>query len=209
MSKIQFRGHCQCCGRVQAVLHDGAGCMSKHGYRVKDGWFQGVCPGQNYKPLNIDRTQADRVVADVRDQVANDLKPQLEGLKRGRIHPAVCEGHWNGKERKYDKVAWEDAAPHQRQAALQAAIWKVEQRIKAGESFAASLEALANKVHGMPLEQVKADEGPEPIPWGDKRKSKRGALEAVSIDRGMVRWKDEKGFSSKMSTRSWRLLEKA
>ena len=39
--KTQQRGHCQCCGGEWAVPVK-TGCMSKHGYQVKNGWQEDV-----------------------------------------------------------------------------------------------------------------------------------------------------------------------
>lgn len=45
---IQHRGNCQVCGRLHAVVK---GKVAKHGYTVKDGWFEGACNGQFYAPM--------------------------------------------------------------------------------------------------------------------------------------------------------------
>jgi len=209
VNKIQMRGHCQCCGRIQAVIA-GSGLMSKHGYKVSEhGWFVGVCSGQNHRPLQVDRAHADATVAWVRKEIETMLKPKLADLVSGKQHPEYCKGSYNVRAREYDKVPWADASTWQRDDARRAAIFGLEQRIKAGESFANDLEKLSDQVHGTALIEVKAADGPEPIKCGDKRQAQRGVLTAQSIYRGMVHWKDEKGFGSKMSTRAWRLLPKA
>lgn len=62
-TKIQLRGNCPCCGRDQAVLASGR--MSKHGYTVEQGWFQGVCSGDSHAPMQKDRVVTDRIIAQV------------------------------------------------------------------------------------------------------------------------------------------------
>jgi len=42
------RGECQICGRAQ-MLPDGV--LSKHGYTVDWGFFNGVCPGAGHRPF--------------------------------------------------------------------------------------------------------------------------------------------------------------
>ena len=63
MKDNQIRGHCQCCGNQQAVV---SGHMSKHGYTVEHGWFQGVCTGESYKPIELERTVTNKIMAAVK-----------------------------------------------------------------------------------------------------------------------------------------------
>jgi len=62
----QIRGNCQCCGNQQAVV---GSMMSKHGYTVDGGWFNGVCSGRNHVPLQVSREHTDLIVAQVRMEV--------------------------------------------------------------------------------------------------------------------------------------------
>ena len=60
---IQYRGNCQVCGRFQAVVK---GKSSKHGYTVKEGWFSGICFGQNAAPMQHDTKVTGEIVATIR-----------------------------------------------------------------------------------------------------------------------------------------------
>ena len=80
----QTRGHCQLCGRQQAVR----GGMSAHGYTVANGWFQGVCQGHHHKPLETDRSITDQMVIDVTAQ-AKHCAP------RPMRHCSACTTQWS------------------------------------------------------------------------------------------------------------------
>jgi hypothetical protein len=209
---IQLRGHCQCCGRLQAVPN---GFMSKHGYQVKEGWFQGVCSGERYAPIERDRAQADSIVAMVRGECAA-LRDQAAALRAGEAKPVHAKSgnrvpdpskrYW---ELEDELVPFDQAPRHYQVEAVEAAAWKAQRRAEVGESFAAFLEGVANEYHGKALIEVKADAGPAPIRSGERRVSQRGVLVANYCERGMVHWKDDRGFGSKMSSRSWRALPMA
>lgn len=55
MSKATHNGHCQVCGRTQAV-NSKTGRLAKHGYTVDWGFFNGVCHGSGNLPLEVDTT---------------------------------------------------------------------------------------------------------------------------------------------------------
>ena len=88
MTKTQTRGHCQCCGREQAVVR--CGYMAHHGYEVKDGWFQGKCGGHNFPPLEVARDVADSTIASVRRDAAA-LRVRATALIAGEVSPATAE----------------------------------------------------------------------------------------------------------------------
>lgn len=202
-TKTQLRGNCQCCGREQAVLAS-SGTMAKHGYTVKGGWFQGVCSGHNYRPMQEDVSVTRDIVATVRADVAKLLEHAAD-LKAGRAHPPTCKtSHAPGAQ----PVAFADAAPWQQRDAITAAIYETESRARAGEHFANDLEALASAMHGQPLREEKVSAGPVPILAGERRIStKRGVLTATSVVGAWVSWRDERGLKSRMSSRAWRALE--
>lgn len=147
--KVQLRGNCQCCGRDHAVVGN---TMSKHGYTVEQGWFQGVCNGEVYQPLQNDRSQTDRIIASVRAEV-EELKIKVQKLESGEIHPLEIR-RCSRRRDESEFISWEEASPYQRESGVKSAIWNTQNRIKAGESFADGMEVLANKVHGQPLREV-------------------------------------------------------
>lgn len=48
MAKSTHQGICQGCGRMQKLPN---GKLSKHGYTVDNGWFNGVCMGSDHLPF--------------------------------------------------------------------------------------------------------------------------------------------------------------
>lgn len=66
-ARIQLRGTCQCCGRVQAVLPTGK--MTKHGYTVKNGGFNGICYGEDYPPMEKSIEQTTRIIEQIQTDV--------------------------------------------------------------------------------------------------------------------------------------------
>ena len=62
------RGHCQACGRVQAVDTTN-NLLAKHGYTVDFGYFNGVCTGSDRKPLEIDKSFTEQTIVELADWV--------------------------------------------------------------------------------------------------------------------------------------------
>lgn len=211
--RIQLRGICQCCGRQQAVV---SGSMSKHGYEVKEGWFQGVCSGEHFAPMQKSRAQADTIVREVREECvvlrkkadlvrAGGLKPR-EAKSGRRVKVEKARGGYPWEE---EMVPFEQAPSWHQKEAIESMAWRLQRRAEIGESFASGLEKLADEYYGKELLEVKRDAGPVPIVAGERRQSKRGVLIALGQFGAMVHWKDERGFKSKMSSRSWRLMPMA
>lgn len=202
-TKIQLRGNCPCCGRDQAVLASGR--MSKHGYTVEQGWFQGVCSGDSHAPMQKDRVVTDRIIAQVRADVVKLLQ-QAADLEAGKIHPLTCKvSHMRNAE----PVPFKEAPEWAQREAVRSAIYGAQSRARAGESFADQMEALVNAVHGQPLREVPVEEGPAPVRAGERRKSPRGLLTATRVEGARVYWKDERGFKSWTGTQAWRKMELA
>lgn len=204
-TKTQLRGNCQCCGRDQAVLAT-TGTLAKHGYTVKGGWFQGVCSGHHHRAMQDDRSVTDRIVAEVRSQVA-ELRKTAQAYRVGTAHPARI-AKASARPGEDATIAWDEAPDWMRNDARRSAIYALENRAAAGEHFANDLEALANAMHGQPLREEKVSAGPAPILAGERRIStKRGVLTATSVVGAWVSWRDERGLKSRMSSRAWRALE--
>ena len=206
-SLTQLRGHCQCCGRLQAV---DKGTVAKHGYKVESrgqsGWFSGVCGGHQFSPMQVERKVTDTLVAQVRAEVTG-LRARADSYESGVDHPeTVRTQKYDSAARDYVRVAWDKAEPFQRQDEVRAQVAYLRNRANSGESWADGMEKLANEFHGTALVEVVKPEAPAPILCGERRQAVRGILTAKSMDRGMVWWEDERGFKSRMSTRSWRAL---
>jgi hypothetical protein len=209
-AKTQIRGICQCCGREQAVV---GGFMSKHGYTVDHGWFEGVCQGQHYAPMEISRERADLTIEQVRAD-CRVLRVKADALRSRRISPAsaksgkrtlTAKGDWD-----WEIVAFSQAPAYYQQEAIDSEVYRAQRRAEIGEAFANQLESLANKWHGQPLREV-APAAPTPkITLGDQRISPTyGVITAVRIVGARVYWKTPAGFGTSTSTQAWRKLPKA
>lgn len=213
-SNIQYRGNCQCCGRIQAVINSaGAQRMAKHGYEVKDrgnyGYFAGTCQGIRFQPMQASRAVTDQLVATAReDAIKHDQR--AADLKAGKVFPSQIRGRYNHERRDYDMKPFEEGDEWEKRSAVKSAIHSEECRASGARSWADQMEKLVNAVHGTALIEVDRDAGPAPIHYGDKRKNEAGdELEATAVYRGMVHWRSPRGDkvrTGRMSTRSWRLM---
>lgn len=206
-TKTQLRGICQCCGRDQAVV---SGRMSKHGYTVEEGWFSGICTGQRYAPLQVSREQADRIIAQVREE-CDELDRRVESLRAGTSHPnTVKTDRWDPKTRESVHISWEEATPYQRTRAVENLCWGLKHRAEQGRSFATALEQTADRVHGTELRVVPVEAGPEPILRGEVRNLPNGRTATVtSVDGARICWTDSKGFRGWTGSTRWRKFPKA
>lgn len=204
-TKTQTRGICQVCGREHAVVR---GTMSKHGYRVSEhGWFVGVCIGQHYQAMQIDRSVADATVLSVRKQ-CDELRVRAAELKDGKIDPLECStGRYDSAKRATIMIPYAQGTTSQQKQARESAIWQSTQRATMGKSFADQLEGLANTYHGQPLRVVAIEPGPAPILHGDQRTSESGRVLTVTrVEGARVYWKDSKGYKGWTGTQSWRRM---
>ena len=152
-TRTQIRGICQCCGREQAVVN---GRMSKHGYTVEQGWFNGVCSGESFAPMQVSREQADNIVESVRNGVAA-LKVRAGQLAARKLDPKMVQKP-NQIVRRGDEptmVEFASLSASQQDRIVRQMIWECESRANMGTAFANDLEVLANAVHGTALKTVK------------------------------------------------------
>lgn len=213
---IQRRGICQCCGRQQAVL--ATGLMSKHGYKVEEGWFDGICPGQRFAPMEISRAQADATIKAVRAE-CKSLRKRHADLKAGKVKPLMAKtGNKKPVEGKHrwewpdETVPFAQAPEYYQEEAVQSAAWQALRRAEMGESFAADLERLADQYHGKPLVEVRREAGPEPIVKGEQRIGPSGnVLTASRTEGARVYWtmpRGDKVFKGWIGTQAWRRFPK-
>lgn len=98
------RGHCQRCGSIQAVDVD-HNSIAKHGYTVDFGFFNGVCDGSDYTPLEVDKSITEQTILDLTDFVENQ-SAYLQGLESGEVKN--LDTYWvtfkNVKEGEEEKV---------------------------------------------------------------------------------------------------------
>lgn len=77
------RGHCQACGRVQAV-DTANNLLAKHGYTVDFGYFDGVCTGSDRKPLEVDKSFSEATIVRISEWIDGQkvlLQEAIEGRK--------------------------------------------------------------------------------------------------------------------------------
>ena len=77
------RGHCQACGRVQAV-DTANNLLAKHGYTVDFGYFDGVCTGSDKKPLEVDKSFSEATIVEISEWIDGQkvlLQEAMEGKK--------------------------------------------------------------------------------------------------------------------------------
>jgi len=208
----QTRGHCQMCGRQQAVR----GGMSAHGYTVANGWFQGVCQGHRYAPLEKRRTETDSMIADVLKQ-AHDLRIKAEETLAGMHDPVEYKTGYmktvDGK-RVAEVALFADAPEYRQQDIRKHEAYMMTYRAKAGEDFAKMMSALADKVHGTELVVVAKPQPAERIQAGDKRVNSNGTVLTAKYQDGQrlyYTFTRESGavLTGWMSPRSWRTMQTA
>jgi hypothetical protein len=199
------------CGRQQAVRHG----ISAHGYTVANGWFQGVCQGHRYSPMEKRRSETDSMIADVLEQAAA-LRIKAEETLAGKHDPVEYDA-----SRKFISGRWQDIkapfieAPEYKQQDIRKHLaYQMTYRAKAGEDFAKFMGALADKVHGTDLLVVAKPVPAERIQSGDKRVNSNGTVLTAKYQDGQrvyytITREDGKVLTSWISPRSWRTLQSA
>jgi hypothetical protein len=205
-ASIQYRGHCQWCGRQQAVVK---GLMSKHGYKVELGWFSGICSGEHFVPMEQSIEQTGIVIRTIQKQCI-ELQEDIEKLLSGAIKPQFCKGAWDRTIMNYAPIPFEDASQREQKATIESTIWAKKARISAGESFAAMLESISKQVYGQSLIEAQKPVAPEPIRSGERRKSEAGfTMIAKYQDGARVYWVYDGKEGSKpywTGAQAWRKL---
>ena len=210
-TSTQIRGHCQMCGRQQAVR----GGIAAHGYTVANGWFQGVCHGHRYAPLEKRRAETDSMIAEILEHAAA-LRIKAEETLAGKHDPVDYTA-----TRKWINGRWEDVkapfaeADEWRQKGIRQELARaMTYRAEAGEDFAKYMGALADKVHGTELAVVAKPVPAERIQAGDKRVNSNGTTLTAKYQDGQrvyytLTREDGKVLTSWISPRSWRTMQSA
>lgn len=184
-NKIQIRGNCQCCGADQAVK---SGRMSKHGYTVESGWFNGVCDGQHYAPLQSDRTHTDLIIKSVLAQVV-ELEARLAGLNDGSIKPEFIFNQTRVNGRWQDvSTPFADGTEHAQHYEVQKTIRTIENRIRSGNDYAKTMNLLADQFYGTALREVEKAAAPAPILIGEVRIAWGHPVKVTRVDGARVYW---------------------
>ena len=209
-TSTQTRGHCQCCGRQQAVR----GGIAAHGYTVANGWFQGVCQGHRYAPLEKQRSQTDDMIADILKQ-ASAMRIKADETLAGKHDPVeydTCRRTFVDGKRVPVMASFAEAGEYRQQDIRKQLAWLLISRAKAGEDFAKMMSALADKVHGTELAVVAKPAPAERIQAGEQRVNDKGTVLTAKYQDGQrlyYTFTRESGavLTTWMSPRSWRTLQ--
>jgi hypothetical protein len=200
----QIRGNCQCCGRDQAVVR---GNMAKHGYTVDDGYFNGVCSGHRYAPLQLDRSITDQMILRVTNDAVH-FDALAADYREGREHPTMVKvASWPKHHSKSSEnfKLYADVSPGLQAQACREAAYHAQSRAQAARSWVKDMAALADKTHGTALREIELAEGPAPIREGEQRNhAKAGILTVRYTEKGRVYWHDSRGYRGWDGVQSWR-----
>ena len=202
---IQYRGNCQVCGRLQAVVK---GKSSKHGYTVKEGWFSGICFGQNAAPMQHDTKVTGEIVATIRRDCL-----RLDALAISYETGAITPESIPSRMPKQPPTPWEQCKPWAQAEHLESVVYSTRRRVEIGRRCADDLEKLAAEKFGQPLVEAKKETAPPAILIGEKRKSESDRiLECTSVNGPRVHWKcanaEGKTFKGWSGSSAWRRYEK-
>lgn len=163
-SRTQLRGHCQVCGREQAVDPSRSGLIHHHGYNLRFGYFQGTCTGHHSLPMEKDRTHTDSVIGAIRTNVAR-LRRRAAKLRAGtEILQTIRRSRYNRDARRSElvEIVFASLPAFEQARELEMEIADIEFRARSGEDFAIFLAALVEAKFGKPLRSV-AVEKREPL----------------------------------------------
>jgi len=90
MSKATHNGECQLCGRQQKLPSD---VLSKHGYTVEWGFFNGTCPGSGHKSFELSCDLIDGRLKDIRLAIETE-KELCEKLLNDPVNPEKVMIHF-------------------------------------------------------------------------------------------------------------------
>jgi hypothetical protein len=192
--------------------------MAHHGYTVEHGFFEGKCPGHNYRPIERARTEADQTVARLEAVAKHEAWEAME-LREGRKTPDAVQTHRRQRNLKTGRmepvtIPWNEASPGQQREEIERRAYAHEARSRGAQSEADRMRRLIEERHGQPLIEVKRAPAPDPIRIGDRRmmataKAERVVTVIALRPRGGVRFSRDDGFVGHMTGRKWRTLAPA
>lgn len=155
--KHTHRGHCQACGRIQAVVVRG-GLIAKHGYTVDGGYFSGTCQGSGELPLEISRAYTDTFAASC-ERSAEQHDDVAGRLAAGAIVPPRCSygSKWDGTARGgrgsfvEQWKSWEESDERHRAGEVKRQMAQHAQHADFLRAHARRLRELADRVYGQEL----------------------------------------------------------
>lgn len=154
-TKATHNGTCQICGRLQALPSDK---LSLHGYDVKHGYFNGICPGAGHVPLEVSREHADLVAADLRKR-AKAEKTAAAQTAASKLFPVYASAGFSVSDRHGKSVRvmvpYADALPHYQAEAMTAKVANHLSTARLATMTADDIQARADKITGKQTLQVR------------------------------------------------------
>lgn len=160
-SKHTHKGHCQLCGRVQA-LDNNTRAVAKHGYTVEYSYFVGVCPGSGHLPLERERFETDKLTAQLVKEAA-ELDKRVMDLHLGKVLPEVIETNrvkFIGKKAVPVTIPFAEGDEWQKREEIRRCEYRASHRAAQLRRYCNHLYDLIAKVHGK--DYIKA-EHPNPV----------------------------------------------
>lgn len=202
MKDYKLLGNCQVCGRLQAVNRG----MSKHGYTVEQGWFAGICSGQNELPMQQDDSVTLDVCESISDEIV-ELEKLVADLQSGKAKPKTAP---IAAFYRAERVNFSEAPQRMQEYEIEKNICDIQFRIKSGALHIEYLMNVLSKVKGLELvKEVKAQK-PAEIQKGEKRKDDKGVYVCSRVDGARIYWDKFVGdrvFKSWTGVSAWRKLE--
>lgn len=156
MEKSVFRGNCQVCGRLQAIV---GFRIAKHGYTVKGfGYFVGTCHGSDKRPMQVERDLTDATITGLHGYAVSHDEDAIS-LRTGVVTPIRIHTGDKYIDRKYvpQYIAFEDGDSTQQAHAVHLAVCMHEGEARNARSYAQELTKLVTKVFGtdlLPIEKI-------------------------------------------------------
>ena len=155
------KGHCQACGRIQAVDNE-TQKVAKHGYKVAGfGFFMGTCSGSDKLALELDKTYSVQTIVALQDYITRH-EANLADLRSGKLVPSTARtekyirAEYIGSRVKpgtgcYEEVPFAEANEYQQKRAVDHAISQTQYEIRQAQDHIKFLEKLIAEVHGKAL----------------------------------------------------------
>jgi len=187
--------------------------MAHHGYTVRNGWFNGVCSGNQFEPVERSRKTLDATVAAILKSTG-ELRAEADRIEAGQLPEKLLYRANRYSDAVMTPIA--DIPADALRACLNSEIFRLRRRAEIGEQTAAYLTAVADTFHGKDLIEVRPEDKPEAIVPGDRRINSVGTpVECRRVEGAKVYYVDAtlpadgKRRLYKTSTRSWRAMAKA
>ena len=174
------KGHCQACGRQQAVIN-GSNEMAKHGYKVEGDhhfgqrWFRGTCFGSGHQPLEKDHKLTSEVITSMNQEHKKNMQHAAD-LRSGKLKPTHVTTNEHERDEKgnvkrdpvtggriYKKIPFKEANKYQQQETVTRHAFNHEHIAKQAKDHAAYLKNLKTQIHGKPLIPNAALTKPKPM----------------------------------------------